>query len=40
LPPARLAELLDTAERHSPYLHVFGHATPLRRVVRLNGREG
>jgi hypothetical protein len=38
-PAAELAGLLDTVERHSPYLDVFGRAMPLRRAVRLNGRE-
>ena len=30
-----LEELLDLAERDSPYVHVFGGATPLRRTLRL-----
>jgi uncharacterized OsmC-like protein len=34
-----LAELLDKAERHSPYLAVFSRAHSLERVVRLNGKE-
>lgn len=33
-----LAEVVDRAERHSPYLDVFGRAVALRRVVRLNGQ--
>ncbi len=36
---AELTRLLDLVERHSPYLEVFAHATPLRRAVRLNGQE-
>jgi uncharacterized OsmC-like protein len=32
-----LDRLLDTAERHSPYLDVFGRAIPLRGARRLNG---
>jgi uncharacterized OsmC-like protein len=32
-------ELLGMAERHSPYLDVFGRAITMRRVVRLNGME-
>jgi len=31
--------LLGLAERHSPYLDVFGRAMDLRRVLRLNGVE-
>jgi uncharacterized OsmC-like protein len=38
-PRAELDRLLATAERHSPYLDVFGRAIALRRAVRLNGRE-
>lgn len=34
-----LAELLETAERHSPYLDVFGRAQSMERVLRLNGKE-
>lgn len=34
-----LAELLETAERHSPYVDVFGRAQALKRIVRLNGEE-
>ena len=33
----RLDELLSVAERHSPYLDVFGRAMALRRTARLNG---
>jgi uncharacterized OsmC-like protein len=38
-PRHELDRLLDLAERHSPYLDVFGRAIPLRRVRRLNGEE-
>jgi uncharacterized OsmC-like protein len=38
-PRAELDRLLAMAERHSPYLDVFGRAIALRRAVRLNGRE-
>lgn len=38
-PRAKLLELLETAERHSPYLDVFQRAQPTRRTVRINGRE-
>jgi uncharacterized OsmC-like protein len=38
-PRHELDRLLDLAERHSPYLDVFGRAIPLRRVRRLNGAE-
>jgi hypothetical protein len=34
-----LVELLETAERHSPYLDVFSRAQTMKRVLRLNGRE-
>ena len=34
-----LDELLRLAERHSPYLDVFGRAMPLRRALHLNGEE-
>ncbi len=34
-----LAELLETAERHSPYLDVFGRAQTMRRVLRVGGKE-
>ena len=36
-PRHELDRLLDTAERHSPYLDVFGRAIPLRGARRLNG---
>ncbi len=35
----QLNELLDLAERHSPYLDVFGRPMALTGVRRLNGRE-
>ena len=35
----KLAELLALAERHSPYLDVFGRAMALRRVLHVNGVE-
>ncbi len=34
-----LIELLETAERHSPYLDVFGRAQTMARTLRLNGKE-
>jgi uncharacterized OsmC-like protein len=34
-----LDEVLELAERYSPYLDVFGRAIPLRRVLHLNGEE-
>jgi uncharacterized OsmC-like protein len=34
-----LDELLDLAERHSPYLDIFGRPVALRRVRRVNGKE-
>ena len=38
-PPKALADLLETAERHSPYLDVFSRALSMARVLRLNGKE-
>jgi uncharacterized OsmC-like protein len=40
-PAARevLDQLLDVAERHSPYLDVFGRAMALTRALRVNGME-
>jgi len=38
-PRHELDRLLDLAERHSPYLDVFGRAVPLKRVRHLNGEE-
>ena len=34
-----LDELLRLAERHSPYLDVFGRPMPLRRILHVNGVE-
>lgn len=34
-----LADLLETAERHSPYIDVFSRAQNMKRIVRLNGNE-
>jgi len=34
-----LAELIDTAERHSPYLDVYSRGQTMARVLRLNGKE-
>jgi hypothetical protein len=36
-PRHELDRLLAMAERHSPYLDVFGRAIALKRVLRLNG---
>jgi uncharacterized OsmC-like protein len=38
-PKETLVGLLETAERHSPYLDIFGRAQAMRRVLRLNGAE-
>lgn len=38
-PRRELDRLIDLAERHSPYLDVFGRAIPLRGVRRLNGED-
>ena len=38
-PRQELEGLLALAERHSPYLDVFGRAMALRRVLHLNGAE-
>ena len=38
-PRHELDRLLAMAERHSPYLDVFGRPVALRRAVRVNGRE-
>ena len=38
-PRAELDQVLSLAERHSPYLDVFGRAMALSRSVRLNGAE-
>lgn len=34
-----LIELLETAERHSPYVDVFSRGQTLKRALRLNGKE-
>jgi uncharacterized OsmC-like protein len=34
-----LTELLETAERHSPYVDVFARGQNMKRIVRLNGSE-
>lgn len=34
-----LEELLETAERHSPYLDIFGRAQSMKRVLRVGGKE-
>jgi uncharacterized OsmC-like protein len=34
-----LTELLDTVERHSPYLNVFSRPQPMKRLLCLNGVE-
>ena len=39
-PEAVLADLVDTAERHSPYLDVFGRAQALRRELHFEHTEG
>lgn len=36
---AALTELLETTERHSPYMDVFSRAQNMKRIVRLNGTE-
>ncbi len=38
-PRRALEDLLDLAERDSPYVHVFGDTTPLRRSLRLTGQS-
>ncbi|MCB1743020.1 MAG: OsmC family protein [Gammaproteobacteria bacterium] len=38
-PAARVSELLERAERHSPYLDVVARAQALQRVLELNGVE-
>lgn len=37
-PRDQVAELIATAERHSPYLDVFGRAVALRGIHRVNGQ--
>jgi uncharacterized OsmC-like protein len=39
-PEHQLAEMLDLAERHSPYLDIFRRPVALRRFRRLNGARG
>ncbi len=34
-----IVELLETAERHSPYVDVFSRAQTMKRILRLNGNE-
>jgi uncharacterized OsmC-like protein len=34
-----IAELVETAERYSPYMDVFARGQPLKRIMRLNGEE-
>ena len=34
-----VAELVETAERYSPYVNVFARAQSMTRVVRLNGEN-
>ena len=38
-PRVELDRLLAMAERHTPYLDIFGRAIALSRVLRLNGEE-
>lgn len=38
-PEEVLVELVDKAERHSPYVDVFARTQPMRRVLRLNHEE-
>jgi uncharacterized OsmC-like protein len=38
-PADALSGLIETAERHSPYFDVFSRAQPMRRILRLNGKE-
>ena len=38
-PREDLDRLLAMAERHSPYLDIFGRPVALRRIFRLNGEE-
>ena len=37
--PKAIADLLETAERHSPYVDVFSRGQTLKRVLRLNDKE-
>ena len=34
-----VAHLLETVERHSPYVDVFRNAQPMKRLLRVNGEE-
>ena len=34
-----VADLLATAERHSPYLDVFSRGQSMKRIARINGAE-
>ena len=36
---AAVTELLETAERHSPYVDVFTRARTMKRILHLNGKE-
>jgi uncharacterized OsmC-like protein len=38
-PAAVVGDLVDVAERYSPYLDVFAHGQTMKRIVRLNGEE-
>jgi uncharacterized OsmC-like protein len=38
-PEDDVVRLLETAERHSPYVDVFGRGQSMRRILRLNGRD-
>ncbi|MDJ0948283.1 MAG: OsmC family protein [Alphaproteobacteria bacterium] len=38
-PMSELRKLVETAERYSPYIDVFGRAQPMRRALSLNGEE-
>jgi uncharacterized OsmC-like protein len=34
-----VAELVEVAERYSPYVDIFAHGQTMKRIVRLNGKE-
>lgn len=38
-PQQAIAELIETAERHSPYVDVFSRSQSMKRTLRLNGGE-
>lgn len=38
-PQKAIAELIETAERHSPYVDVFSRSQSMKRALRLNGGE-